>query len=83
MLLVTLAGLLVASHISQTKLSEMRFLFFGAGESTLGIAELIVEQMKEEGLSTEKACDQIYLMDSKGLSVKNRYANVLCELHMT
>ena len=69
---VTLAGLLTASHNAKTKLSDMRFLFYGAGSATLGIVELIVEQCKEEGLSNDDACKQIFLMDSKGLSTKQR-----------
>ncbi len=69
---VTLAGLYSASRISGIKLTDMRFLFQGAGEAGIGIGDLIVEALKAEGVSEQTAQRQCWFMDSKGLVVKSR-----------
>jgi len=64
------SALLASTRITKRAVSETRFLFLGAGESALGTAELIVDQMVSEGLTREQACGQIYLVNSKGLVTK-------------
>ena len=38
----------------------------------MGIAELCVDQMIDEGLTEQQACDKIYMMDVGGLITKSR-----------
>jgi len=69
---VAVAGMIAAMRIVKTKLSDSKFLFQGAGEASIGIADLLVSAMMEEGVSKEEAVSKIWMVDSKGLLTKNR-----------
>lgn len=69
---VTVSGLYSACRSKGSRLSEEVILFLGAGEAAVGISDLLVEAMKEEGLSEDQACRRIYLYDSKGLVTTHR-----------
>jgi malate dehydrogenase (oxaloacetate-decarboxylating)(NADP+) len=69
---VALAGIIAAMRITQTKLSEHTYLFQGAGEASIGIANLLVMAMMEEGVPRDKARSKIWMVDSKGLLTTNR-----------
>ncbi len=69
---VALAGLYTALRITGKPLTEQTVVFLGAGEAALGIGELIVAAMMEEGMSLEAARQRCWFVDSKGLVVASR-----------
>ena len=64
---VTVAGLLAASKLTKSKLSEHQIVILGAGSSAVGISDQIVAVMQHEGLSEGEARANIWLVDSRGL----------------
>jgi len=70
---VAVAGVLAALKATNTKLSDHTFLFQGAGEAALGIANLIgMAVEKAEGIPYKEAIKKVWLKDSRGLIVKDR-----------
>jgi malate dehydrogenase (oxaloacetate-decarboxylating)(NADP+) len=69
---VTLAGLINAIKITGGQLKEQRVLFVGAGSAAIGLADLIVAGMGEQGVTPEAGRQQIRMFDTQGLVVAGR-----------
>jgi malate dehydrogenase (oxaloacetate-decarboxylating)(NADP+) len=69
---VTLAGLINGLKITGGELKDQRILFAGAGSAAIGLANLIVSAMGQEGVAPNVARQQIRLFDSQGVVVAGR-----------
>ncbi len=69
---VTLAGLLSAMRMKGERLVDQRIVILGAGAGGIGVARAIKAGLMDAGLSEEEALPRIFVLDSKGLLLKNR-----------
>jgi len=69
---VALAGLYSVLRITGGTLREQKLLFAGAGEAGIGIADLFVAALKEEGVAEDEARRHCWFVDSRGLVVQGR-----------
>ena len=69
--IVCLAGVLGALEISGQKLTDQKFLTFGAGTAGMGIANLLFKELKLQGLSDEEARKHFYLVDKQGFLLED------------
>ena len=83
---VTVAGLLAATKLTSTTLSEQRIVILGAGSAAIGICDQIVAAMVIEGTKDVEARARLWLVDSQGLvhtgrtkleSFKQKYAQAI------
>ncbi len=64
---VVTSALISAVKVAGVPLNELRVVMSGAGSAGCGISNLIIELMKEKGLSEKEATSRFYLLNSKGL----------------
>lgn len=64
---VTLGTILAACKASGSALSERKIVFVGAGSAGCGIAEMLIQQMIQEGKDESQARSQVYMVDRYGL----------------
>lgn len=64
---VTVASLIAASRALGKQLKDQTITFVGAGSAGCGIAEHIVRQIMDEGLSDHEARSRIFMVDRFGL----------------
>ncbi|MBV8402138.1 MAG: NAD-dependent malic enzyme [Acetobacteraceae bacterium] len=69
---VTLAGVINSLKITGGQLKDQRVLFLGAGSAAIGLADLIVAGMGEQGVKPEAGRQRIRMFDTQGLVVAGR-----------
>ncbi|MDR3725247.1 MAG: NAD-dependent malic enzyme [Terracidiphilus sp.] len=67
---VTTATLLAAVHATGVPLSQQKIAMFGAGSAGIGIVDLLVTAMQDEGLTEDEACQRIYAFNRHGLLIE-------------
>ena len=72
---VSVAGILASLKVTNSKIADHKFLFLGAGEAALGIADLLAMAIVKSGLSETEARARIHLIDSQGLITKDKPRN--------
>lgn len=65
--MIVLAAVIGAMKISKQGLKDQKFLTFGAGTAGMGIANQILNELVQEGLTKEEARKHFYLVDKQGL----------------
>ena len=69
---VALAGVLASLRLIGQDFSQQRFLFLGAGEAAIGIADQLVTAMVRDGMDAVEARGRIWFVDTRGLVVEGR-----------
>jgi malate dehydrogenase (oxaloacetate-decarboxylating) len=67
---VTTATLLAAVHATGVPLSQQKIAMFGAGSAGIGIVDLLITAMKDEGLTEAEARQRIYAFNRYGLLIE-------------
>ncbi len=69
---VALAGVFSALRLTKKSLRDQKILFLGAGEAGVGIGDLIVSALVDDGMGLEDARRRGWFVDSQGLVVRSR-----------
>ena len=70
------AGILAAEKITGTATKDEKFLFLGAGEAGMGIAGLIQQMLRDEGVPGHEIAKRITFFDAEGLICEERIGNL-------
>ena len=65
--MVVLAGILGALNISKESIKDQKILSFGAGTAGMGIANQILDELMQAGLTEAEAKQHFYAVDKQGL----------------
>jgi len=63
---VAVAGLFGACRMNGTKMADQKLLFMGAGSAAVGIADLFVKHLCENGMSEADALTRCWFVNSRG-----------------
>ncbi|MBT8094840.1 MAG: NAD-dependent malic enzyme [Gammaproteobacteria bacterium] len=69
---VAVAGLIASLRITGGRLADQKVLFLGAGEAGIGIADVFVAALREEGVPEGEARRHCWFVDSRGLVCAGR-----------
>jgi malate dehydrogenase (oxaloacetate-decarboxylating)(NADP+) len=69
---IVLAGLINALKITGGQLKDQRILFLGAGSAAIGLADLFVSALGQQGIAADVARQQVRMFDTQGLVVAGR-----------
>jgi malate dehydrogenase (oxaloacetate-decarboxylating)(NADP+) len=69
---VAVAGVIASMRITGGNLAEQKILFLGAGEAGIGIANVFVAALIEEGVPEAEARKKCWFVDSRGLLCAGR-----------
>jgi malate dehydrogenase (oxaloacetate-decarboxylating)(NADP+) len=69
---IATAGFIAISRLLDKPFSDQKFLFLGAGAAAFGIADMIVQKLRKDGLSESEALSRIWMYDVTGLLVSSR-----------
>ena len=69
---ITLAGMINAAKLKNTKLKDEKYLFLGAGSAGIGLANLLCSALGEQGMTLKEAQSRVYMFDINGLLESTR-----------
>ncbi|MEJ2296932.1 MAG: NAD-dependent malic enzyme [Woeseiaceae bacterium] len=69
---VAVAGIIAAMRITGASLEDQKILFLGAGEAGIGIADVFVAALREQGIPEDEARKHCWFVDSRGLLCAGR-----------
>ncbi|WP_017431350.1 NAD-dependent malic enzyme [Vreelandella jeotgali] len=69
---VVVGTLMAACQARKQTLADQRVVFVGGGSAGCGIAEQVIVSMQAEGLSEEKAREQVFMVDREGLMTNDQ-----------
>lgn len=64
---VALGAILGAAEVTGKSLKEQQIVMLGAGSASIGVADGLLEAMKDEGLSAQEASGHFWVVDKDGL----------------